>query len=1014
MIRGMGLGRRAATASVALACALVVLMPLTAFALPPHVATGTAPDTCAMCHRAHTGGGSFGTVDPDSWEMTGSALALGLPSNAGDTQLCYVCHGVDALGSGTPVGASFVETSTHTLAPVASPFGPSAKYCSSCHDSHGTEGETSDTPYAKLLRSRAADGQPFFRDSEYCGTCHTVRPASRFGGVAVYEQTPHYTKLPDPANGTKVRCSTCHQGHGSPIAPLIVSEIASPALVATETITANDRTLCFACHPTALGTYAGETTYTLSAHAASSALTTIVGEWADDDAKRRVGECQVCHAPMGVDDGAGAPIDSLLEVEGSALCFSCHDADGVAGTDLAATEYPAAAATHLELVAAFSPETTTSAFGTFAVWGTDAADAAPRDVAGPRFYAAEGTSGPAAVGNVDGTGAPEVLVADRGTARLTLFRSDALKGLSSYTGPGALTLAIGGIAEHVLVADAIDDALPEIYVISAGTLYAYRYDAGLEVLFALDTVAGMGADVTGLAAGDLDGDGFDEIVVTDADAITPEIHVLTESGAIPGTLEEYGTSPIPAYAGVRGPSVGDADTALGAEFVVANADEAVDQVTVYDATLAELASYSVDATPGARAWATLVADVLPGSTEAGPEVAVAVNGGSDVSSVNVFERLPGGGLDTGVGAPQRYDTGAGAGTGSLAAGDIDGDGSAELVAGNGGYWSRDAALAAAPSLALFQHAGGGGTLVASPVTLGAGGVERAGSAPSLALADLGGVGPSRHPSGVVADAHAVNESAPLTRHVECADCHDPHEATSTVAAAPDVYGRILGTYGTSVTNTGPGASVTYADAKPVASEYQLCLKCHSAYTGTTGLEGSADIGAEVNAANASVHAIEEPPTVTATSPRSGSFVAPWDNDTTLYCIDCHTAAGVPAVDGPHASSEAPILASPYLGVTPSSPAGLCYDCHKYETYFDTLPSVDDTGTAASWFYDAADGPLHGLHVRDHGFGCASCHDSHGSPTNASLVRGPAIAFAPNAAGGSCTGPCHPGGVTYTR
>jgi hypothetical protein len=266
--------------------------------------------------------------------------------------------------------------------------------------------------------------------------------------------------------------------------------------------------------------------------------------------------------------------------------------------------------------------------------------------------------------------------------------------------------------------------------------------------------------------------------------------------------------------------------------------------------------------------------------------------------------------------------------------------------------------------------------------------------------------------GAVADAHAVDEAAPFVRHVECADCHDAHEATSTVAAAPDVYGSILGTYGTAVTNTGPGVSVTYADQKPVAYEYQLCLKCHSAYLDGAGLEGSADIGAEVNAANASVHAVEAPPTVTAFSPRSGSFEAGWDNDATLYCIDCHSAAGTPAVAGPHASSEAPVLVSPYLGVAPSNVAGLCYDCHKYTTYYDPT-SVEDTGTAASWFADAADGPLHGLHVREHGFGCASCHASHGSPTNERLIRG-SVVFTPNATGGSCTGPCHPGGVTYTR
>lgn len=999
MTRGMGRSRVAVAVSAALVCALMSLAPLTAFALAPHVATGAAPDTCAMCHRAHTGGGSFGVVDPDSWEMTGSALALGLPSDAGDTQLCYVCHHVDALGSGLPVAGAFEETSAHSLAPTPSPFGPTVKYCSSCHDSHGTKGETPDTPYAKLLRSRSADGTRAFQGSAYCGTCHTVRPASGFDGVAVYEQTAHYTKLPDPVSGTKIRCSICHESHGSPIAPLIVSEIASPSVAATVTVTANDRTLCFACHADPLRTYAGKTVYATSAHAAASTLTTITGEWPESGAKRRVGECQVCHAPMGADDGTGAPIASLLEVKGSALCLTCHDADGVAQTDLDAARYPAAAAPHLEIVAGFSPETTTSAFGTVAVWGTDPAQAAPRPVVGPRFFSAEGTSGAMAVGDIDGDGAPEVLVADRGTARLTVFEADPLKGLSSYVGPGARTLVVGGIADHVLVTDIVGDAAPEICVLSGDTLHLYRYDPILDVLFALDAVSGLGADVTGLAAGDLDGDGRAEVVVTDAAA--PAIHVLTESGTTPGTLTDMPGSPVAAHAGVRGPSVGAVDAVFGTGLVVANADEAADHITVYDATLAERASYSVDATTGAKPWATLVADVLP--VPASPEVSVAVNGGTDVSSVNVFKRLGAGGL----GVPLRYDTGVGAATGSLAAGDIDGDAHVELVAGNGGTWGAGTALAVPPSLSVFQHTATLDEFVATPQRLPAGGAERAGQAPQLAVVDLGGVGPSRHPVGAVADAHAAGETPPFTRHVECADCHDAHEATSTAGVRPGAYGRITGTSGASVTNTGPGSQTTFTDTTAVAYEYELCLKCHSAYVGTAGREGAADIAAEVNAKNASVHAVQAAVTVNA---RSGSFVAPWDNGSMLYCIDCHTAAGAPAVAGPHTSSEAPILKRPYLGVSPDDPAGLCYDCHRFSVYYS---SVDDTLTAASWFSDAADGPLHGLHVRDHGFGCAACHASHGSPTNERLVR-EAIGYLTNASGGSCVGPCHPGGVSYVR
>jgi len=328
--------------------------------------------------------------------------------------------------------------------------------------------------------------------------------------------------------------------------------------------------------------------------------------------------------------------------------------------------------------------------------------------------------------------------------------------------------------------------------------------------------------------------------------------------------------------------------------------------------------------------------------------------------------------------PQRYDTGTGSSSGALGAGDIDGDGLSELAVGNGGYWSRDATLAAPPSVLVFQHTGAATAFdTALTHTAEAGGVERAGRPPAVVIADVGGVGPSRHPAGAVKDSHSATETAPFTRHVECTDCHNVHETTSTVAAAPEVYGSLRGAFGVEVTHVGTGSDVTFDQASPAAYEYQVCFKCHSSYATDAGLEGARDILAEVNTNNASAHGVEQSSPATA---QAGTFVGPWTSDSVLYCIDCHSSAdtAVDAVAGPHTSSEAPILASPYLGVLASSTALLCYDCHKLTVYYS---GTEDAGASASWFSDATAGPLHGLHVREHGFGCAACHVSHGSPTN---------------------------------
>jgi hypothetical protein len=193
---------------------------------------------------------------------------------------------------------------------------------------------------------------------------------------------------------------------------------------------------------------------------------------------------------------------------------------------------------------------------------------------------------------------------------------------------------------------------------------------------------------------------------------------------------------------------------------------------------------------------------------------------------------------------------------------------------------------------------------------------------------------------------------------------------------------------------------------------------HGDAIGFHALDGSRDIGAEVDAGNASVHAIVEAGSATA---QLGTYVNGWSNASILYCADCHgnadQAAG--AVAGPHASSAAPLLKAPYVGTLPGDTALLCYECHKREVYYT---GVEDTSTAASWFGGAtvATEKLHNKHVAVQGFSCAACHVSHGSTTELHLLRA-GVGYAPTldggvTVGGTCTNDCHvaePTTRTYT-
>ncbi|GAV31704.1 hypothetical protein emb_1c0401 [Coriobacteriaceae bacterium EMTCatB1] len=894
--------------------------------------------------------------------------------------LCYACHGVDALGSGTDVQSSFLATSAHDLAPASAPYGPSVIQCSSCHDSHGSDEVTTGVPYPYLLRARTSTGTAFFEREEYCATCHFEdRQNDVWDGLGIFKQTAHFAALPEPANGTKIRCSNCHVAHGSAIAPLIVSQIASPALAATVTIAANDRTLCFACHPDPAGTYPGESAYPSSAHASSNATVAIAGEWPAAGASRLVGECQNCHAPMGSNDGSGTAVPKLLEVDGRALCDRCHDADGPASTDVSATAYPAAAATHLEVLAGLSPDATGTAYSTLAL-AVSEATVAPWPLVGPRESEPAGAVSDVAMGDVDGDGVAEAIVGYADVAKLSILRADPLTGLSRAD------VAIPASAEFVGVADVLGDldGLPEVLALDRGgsTLHVYRWDGN--TLAPVTTVA-VGASSSGMAFGDVTGGLSDDIVVTDDGA--NEVRIITETGV--DQLQVTTTIPS-AYAAPRGPSVGDVWSAsAGPEIVVANAAETSDTVAVYDGSGALLGTVAVDAdvAGGARAWDTLVVE-LDGASP-GSELAVAVNGFGGASSLNVF-RQSGGGLNV---TPVRLDTGTAKATSTLASGDVDGDGAAELVCGNGGWW----ASGVGPSAAVFD-----GVLTLTQ-ELPLGGTERAGSVP-LAVGDLGAVGKSRHPVGAVPGSHNSTETPPFARHVECVDCHDPHEATSTVAAAPAVYGQLKGVFGAAVTNTGAGAAITYADAQPVTNEYEVCFKCHSAYGGWSGVR---DIASEVNTRNVSVHSIEES---RLTSAPASTFETGWAADSVLYCVDCHGTADAGAPAGPHASNASPLLKQPYAGVATGDAGMLCYACHKRSVYYT---GVDDTGSA-SLFYDATAGALHAAHMNAAGLSCGACHVSHGSPTEDRLARTD-VGLSLASDGGACTNACHPAsGVSYTR
>jgi predicted CXXCH cytochrome family protein len=198
-------------------------------------------------------------------------------------------------------------------------------------------------------------------------------------------------------------------------------------------------------------------------------------------------------------------------------------------------------------------------------------------------------------------------------------------------------------------------------------------------------------------------------------------------------------------------------------------------------------------------------------------------------------------------------------------------------------------------------------------------------------------------------------------HVECVDCHNPHQASSNSSTAPDVPGAL---YGVSGVDSGGSAvdSATYT--------YEVCYKCHADNNVTSFINISRQLQQtntrlEFSINNPSSHPIE--------GPRNNQFVPSlfpnYQPDSMISCTDCHgndegTVSGGSGPDGPHGSVNEYMLVRNYNTIdnVPESPVeyALCYGCHDRNSILG----------------DESFGE-HDKHIRGEDTPCSVCHDPHG-------------------------------------
>ena len=234
---------------------------------------------------------------------------------------------------------------------------------------------------------------------------------------------------------------------------------------------------------------------------------------------------------------------------------------------------------------------------------------------------------------------------------------------------------------------------------------------------------------------------------------------------------------------------------------------------------------------------------------------------------------------------------------------------------------------------------------------------------------------SAHPVVLSDSRHEAGEDARVApRHVECADCHNPHAVQPNESSA---VARALGRIDSvpvPVDATMRFVSGVDRGGRAVDHsrfEYEVCFKCHA----DNASRGSgSDIVRQVHQLNTRLEFQPNNPSFhPVLGPRRNSDVVsllePYQVGSVLSCTDCHNSdsagdgpLGLPA--GPHGSIYEPLLVDNYETaefVTESPRAyALCYRCHERESILG-----DESFS------------LHNIHVVRGRASCSACHDAHG-------------------------------------
>lgn len=197
----------------------------------------------------------------------------------------------------------------------------------------------------------------------------------------------------------------------------------------------------------------------------------------------------------------------------------------------------------------------------------------------------------------------------------------------------------------------------------------------------------------------------------------------------------------------------------------------------------------------------------------------------------------------------------------------------------------------------------------------------------------------------------------VQKHVECSDCHNPHQSNSNASTgAPQVSGANAGVSGISSSGT---------QASPSFYLYEICFKCHGDNNVISTIQIDRQIQQlntrhEFDVSNPSYHPVR----AAGINPNVPSLLPPYTTSSVILCTDCHNNDNSGGAKGPHGSINRFLLEQNYttqdFTQESSFNYAMCYKCH------DRNSILNDASFRQ-----------HNRHVVTANTPCSACHDPHG-------------------------------------